>query len=77
MDIPPASPTAAHSPLPPPTDGIGSSSDHPEWYQNLSQCINTFLLDLRTLSDRFGAIESQQAEIFHILRSQLPHPPTH
>ena len=62
MDIPPPSPTAAHSPLPPPIDGTGSSSDHLEWNQNLLQRIDTLSLNLRALSEeqdrRFGALES-------------------
>ena len=46
MDIPPPSHIVACSPSPPPTDGTSSSSAHPEWYQNLSQRINTLTLDL-------------------------------
>ena len=79
MDIPPPSPTVAHSPPPPLTDGTGLSSNHPEWYQNLLKCIDTLSLNWRALSKEedghFGAIESQQAEILQILRSQLPRPP--
>ena len=58
MDIPPPLPTTSHSPHSPPPHGTTSSSNHPEWYQNLSQRIDTFSLDLQALSDRFGVIES-------------------
>ena len=67
MDIPPPLSTAAHSPPPPPTNGTGLSSAHPEWYQNLSQHIDTLSFDLRAPSEEqdrcFGALKSQHAEI--------------
>ena len=69
MDIPPPSPHAAPSP------GTGSSSEHPEWYTDLLQWIDSLSLDLRALSEgharRFDAIEAQQAAMFKFLRSQF------
>ena len=46
IDIPPTSPTDAPSP-PPPTTSDGSSSTTPDWYQNLSQCLDTISLDIQ------------------------------
>ena len=88
MDIPPPSPTAPvspHSPPPAPSTIVGASSAPPDWYHDLSQRIDTLNLDLRALSEEqerlFGAldhhvreIQSQQAEILRILRSQFPPP---
>ena len=105
MDIPSPLPTAPPSPHshPPLTDGVGSSSAPPNWYQRLSQCLYTISLDFQQLHQnhqedmrlltadvctlfrdfhayqeeqdrRFGTLESQQAEILQILRSQF-HPP--
>ena len=48
MDIPPPSPTAPPSP-PPSTDGTGSSSAPPNWYQHLSQRLDTISLDVQQL----------------------------
>ena len=55
MDIPPPSPTAPaypHVPTPaPPTHrpGTGSSSTPPDWYQSLSQRIDTIAVDIQQL----------------------------
>ena len=46
MDIPHPSPTSAPSPPTPPTAGVGSSYTPPNWYQNLSQCLDTISLDI-------------------------------
>ena len=48
MNIPPTSPTDAPSP-PPPTAGAGSSSTSPDWYQNLSQHLDTLSLDIQQM----------------------------
>ena len=73
MDIPPPSATTPYSPPPAHTTTASSSSDCPEWYHDLSQCMNTLNLDLQALSREqdhwFGVLESQQAEILWILRS--------
>ena len=80
MDIPPPSPTAPASSISPPpapttTNGSSSASD---WYHALSQHIDMLNLDMRALSEehdhRFGVLESQQAEILRILRSQFTPP---
>ena len=52
MHIPPPSPTALASPHSPPLAPsaiAGASSAPPNWYHNLSQCIDTLNLDLRAL----------------------------
>ena len=48
MDIPPPSPIDAPSP-PPLTVGTCSSSTLPNWYQNLSQHLDTISLDIQQL----------------------------
>ena len=78
MDIPPPSPTTPASPHSPPPalTTIGGSSFALDWYHDLSQHIDTLNLDLRALSEehdrQFRVLESQQAEILRILRSQFP-----
>ena len=48
MDIPPPSPT--HAPLPPPpTASAGSFAAPPDWYQNLSQHLDTMSLNVQQL----------------------------
>ena len=88
MDIPPPLPTtlaSPHSPPPAPSTTAGSPSAPPYWYHDLSQHVDTLNLDLRALSKEqdhrfgaldhcFGVLESQQAEILRILRSQFPLP---
>ena len=80
MDIPPPSPTVHSSPhsFPPTPTTVGGSSSAPDWYHDLSQRIDTLNLDLRAHFEehdrRFGVLESQQAEILCILRSQFPPP---
>ena len=51
MDIPPPSPTAPVSPHSPPptTTAAGSSSAPPDWYQRLSQCLDTMSLDVQQM----------------------------
>ena len=68
MDIPPPSPHAVPS-LPPAT---GSSSAPPEWYSNLSQCIDRLAEEHVR---RFDALEGQQAMMFELLRSKFPSQP--
>ena len=53
MDIPPPSPIALaslHSPHPAPTTTGGSSSAPPDWYQRLSQRLDTISLDFQQMS---------------------------
>ena len=45
-DIPP--PSLTHAPLPPPPTA-GSSAASPDWYQNLSQHLDTMSLDIQQL----------------------------
>ena len=81
----PTAPTSLHSSPSAPSTTAGASSAPPNWYHDLSQHIDTLNLDLRALSKeqdrqfgvldyRIGKLESQQAEILRILRSQFPLP---
>ena len=86
MDIPPPSPTtpaSPHSPPPAPSATASASSTPPDWYHDLLQRIDMLNLDLQALSkekDRqfgvldhhVGELQSQQAEILRILKSQFP-----
>ena len=52
MDIPPPSPTTSpspHSPPPAPFTVAGSSSAPPDWYQRLSQHLDTMSLDVQQM----------------------------
>ena len=82
MDIPPHSPIVALSPSSPPppyTVDAGSSSAPPDWYQKLTQHLDTISLDMQAQTEdnnrRFREIMAQQAEILQIMQPQFPPPP--
>ena len=75
MDIHPSSPTGALSPPTPPTAGVGSSSAPLDWYQHLTQRLDTISLDMQAQAEendrQFWELIAQQTEMFQFMRSHF------